>query len=459
MSENAELDIDLLGDADPDVRIRAGLALGTARAVEAAGPLVRRLGVEPRHEVRETLTWAVLRVAVPARPHLHAALTSDHWLARLQACHVLSKWGDPADTDVLPKVIDDPVDAVASRAWWAAGRIGSARLVPALVSQLGRGDSGLRNFLSIALAEFGEAAVPDLVAALRTDLGAGSRRHAADTLGLIGSPAARPAAPALVEAVDDEDVDVRLAALNALADLRSPLAGDAVARAASSRERRVTALAHRLGPVVTAHQAGVGTEQSEDPLRRLRSLTGAPVLRCRDALREAGGDVALAESLLTRGSAAPRPPIKDTSPPAGLVAAGPGTLVELTCESTYVADGRRFAGLARQIVELAATMPGCGRAGLLAAPLDDGTVADALDALSAGTGEGVALVSVTGPADAEVLGRKIAHQVAACAPRYLVVGDVPDSDWQAVRSAAAAGARGKPGGSPTSRRRPSSWNR
>src|SRR5674476_1108100 len=90
-------------------------------SAEAASALVERLGLEREFFIRETLTWAVLRIANDAMLYLHQALSSPRWLARLQALHVLSKMGRYEDADRLVPLIGDEVDAVASHAYWAAG--------------------------------------------------------------------------------------------------------------------------------------------------------------------------------------------------------------------------------------------------------------------------------------------------------------------------------------------------
>ncbi|MEO2106430.1 MAG: hypothetical protein ABGZ36_12400, partial [Actinomycetota bacterium] len=68
--------IALLGDAEADVRLQMALELGQARVEDAAAPLVARFGVERDFGVRETLTWAVLRIRESAMPLVREALDS-----------------------------------------------------------------------------------------------------------------------------------------------------------------------------------------------------------------------------------------------------------------------------------------------------------------------------------------------------------------------------------------------
>ncbi|NCD17723.1 MAG: HEAT repeat domain-containing protein [Actinobacteria bacterium] len=71
--------VDLLGDADPDVRLRAALELGESRHDPAAPAIVDRFGRERDFYIRETLTWAALRMPVAALPHVRDALASPRW--------------------------------------------------------------------------------------------------------------------------------------------------------------------------------------------------------------------------------------------------------------------------------------------------------------------------------------------------------------------------------------------
>lgn len=238
--------IDLLGDADPDVRLRAALELGEARHALAAPALVERFGLERDFYIRETLTWAALRVPDASLPLVRAALASPRWLARLQAVHTLSKVGAHDDGERLVPLVGDPVDAVAARASWAAAQTGDPRVVPALVAELSRGNSEHQNSLTVALGVFGVAAVPALVGALRQSPTPEVRRHSADTLSHMGSPAADGAAPALADAVRDPEETVRLAALNALGQLVVPLAWQVIDEAMNSPETLLRHLAIRL---------------------------------------------------------------------------------------------------------------------------------------------------------------------------------------------------------------------
>ncbi len=236
---------DLLGDADPGVRLRAALEVGESRRRAVAPALVARFGLERDFQIREALTWSALRTEGESLPLVLGLLHDPRWLARLQAVHTLSKLGRFDDGPTLSALVGDPVDAVAARAYGAAARTGNPVTVPALVAELSRGDSTHRNALTAALATFGRDAVPALVAALGHRAPA-VRRHAADTLGLVASPAADRAVPALAEAVRDPEREVRLAALNALGQLEVPSAWWVVDEASRAPDPAVRLLGARL---------------------------------------------------------------------------------------------------------------------------------------------------------------------------------------------------------------------
>lgn len=101
-----------------------------------------------------------------------------------------------------------------------------------------------------------------------------------------------------------------------------------------------------------------------DLVKELRARTGAGVMDCRRALEETGGDLArAAEVLRARGlAAAARRAGRETS--EGLVEAyihaggRLGALVELNCETDFVARTEEFRTLARELaMQVAAATP------------------------------------------------------------------------------------------------------
>jgi len=101
-------------------------------------------------------------------------------------------------------------------------------------------------------------------------------------------------------------------------------------------------------------------EITANMVKELRSRTGLGMMECKKALEEAGGDMNKAEDLLRIRSGA------KASKVAGRVAAEGtigihlsgdrklGALVEVNCETDFVAKDQNFAGFAKAVAELAA---------------------------------------------------------------------------------------------------------
>ena len=210
---------------DPSVRQRAALWLGTHADETVAADLVRLLVTEPDFYVRETLTWAVVTRHTSTYPLLVEALRDDSLAegpGRVQVLHALSKIRRPESVAEILPLADDEDDAVAAKAWWALGRIHTPGAVAALVDHLGVEQDFRRRELTRALEQAGEAAVEGLAQRLREDPDLSVRRHAAETLLAIGDPASRGAAPDLLHAVEHDDKEVVLPAIEALAELDLP---------------------------------------------------------------------------------------------------------------------------------------------------------------------------------------------------------------------------------------------
>ncbi|MGH9066589.1 MAG: translation elongation factor Ts [Acidimicrobiales bacterium] len=93
-------------------------------------------------------------------------------------------------------------------------------------------------------------------------------------------------------------------------------------------------------------------------VQSLRQATGAGMLDCKKALDETGGDVEAATKLLReRGKAAitKRADREASQGAVAMVVDGPGALVELRCETDFVAKSPDFVRLSEQLAELVAT--------------------------------------------------------------------------------------------------------
>lgn len=104
-------------------------------------------------------------------------------------------------------------------------------------------------------------------------------------------------------------------------------------------------------------------ELSTDIIKQLREATGVSVMQCKKALEEAGGDLAQAEVILKKRSAASAEKKADRDLGAGAVASyihdgAVGAMVLLASETDFVAKNPEFAALARELaMQVAATDP------------------------------------------------------------------------------------------------------
>jgi elongation factor Ts len=199
---------------------------------------------------------------------------------------------------------------------------------------------------------------------------------------------------------------------------------------------------------------------------------------CKKALEEAEGDFDKAVELLRVKGAKDVGKRAGRSTANGLVAHSSNALLELNCETDFVAKNDAFIALADKLVKhVAATKPADLEA-LLASQLDGQSVADLIQEQSAKIGEklvigrfavldgtlavymhrkspdlpaqvGVA-VAYTGKSDeaGDADARGIAMQIAAMRPRYLTRDEVPADVVESERRIAeqAAVEEGKPAG-------------
>ena len=130
-------------------------------------------------------------------------------------------------------------------------------------------------------------------------------------------------------------------------------------------------------------------------VKKLRELTGAGMLDCKNALAEAGGDIDKAVELLRVKGQKGIAKRAGRATANGLVAAAEGAMIQLNCETDFVAKNEQFQQLAADIVTHAAASKPAGVGELLAQQLADGkTVADNIEAVSAVIGEKLELGNV-----------------------------------------------------------------
>ena len=127
----------------------------------------------------------------------------------------------------------------------------------------------------------------------------------------------------------------------------------------------------------------------------LRAKTDAPMMECKKALTEAGGDPVKAEEILRvkLGSKASKAASRITA--EGVVAAyisgNIGALVEVNCETDFVTKNDDFLTLANTVAKLIAEKNPADVAALGALPLDGKTVEEVRSALVGKIGENMSI--------------------------------------------------------------------
>jgi HEAT repeat protein len=216
----------LLKDKDPRIRASAAQALrGIGPRAADAVPAIRALVKDRETQVRASAAGALARISPGAEatvPTLNKLLSDRDANVRDAAAHALGEVGRPA----VPVLIDglksgNPVflQAVTN----ALGRIG-APAVPALIKTLSNPSEKVlaRQYAAIALTKINDNA-KEIVSALTRALDDDNsviRRSAAGALGKIG-PAASAAVPRLIDLSRDESEDssVREYAVRALTSI------------------------------------------------------------------------------------------------------------------------------------------------------------------------------------------------------------------------------------------------
>jgi elongation factor Ts len=132
-------------------------------------------------------------------------------------------------------------------------------------------------------------------------------------------------------------------------------------------------------------------------VKELREKTDAPMMECKKALAEASGDLGKAEEILRvkLGSKAAKASSRVAA--EGIVAVNVsadgklGTIVEVNCETDFVAKNEDFLAFAAQLAKLVAEKRPADVAALSALPLGEGTVESTRTALVGKIGENMSI--------------------------------------------------------------------
>jgi elongation factor Ts len=214
-------------------------------------------------------------------------------------------------------------------------------------------------------------------------------------------------------------------------------------------------------------------EISAGLVKELREMTGLGMMECKKALAEANGDLKKAEELLRIKSGAKASKAAGRIAAEGVVAAyvAPdaklGTLLELNCETDFVAKNEDFLQFAKSLAELVAKQAPADVQALSGLPFGGTTVEDQRQKLVQKIGENISvrrferiqtaarlalylhgtrigvLVNFEG---SDEVGKDVAMHIAFAKPQYMAKSDVPAEVVSREREILAARAKesGKP---------------
>jgi elongation factor Ts len=216
-------------------------------------------------------------------------------------------------------------------------------------------------------------------------------------------------------------------------------------------------------------------------VKELRDKTGAGMMDCKAALGETGGDLEGAVDWLRKKGLAKAAKKAGRVAAEGLIGvaltASKGVVVEVNSETDFVARNDLFQGLVKMIADVALDA-GCDVDKILAAPIGDRTVADAITATIAKVGENMTLrraaelsvgkgaigsyvhssvmdglgrigvivaMESTGKTDElKAFGRLLAMQVASSNPQAIDSSGLDPAVVEREKAVVAAKAQGKP---------------
>jgi elongation factor Ts len=207
-------------------------------------------------------------------------------------------------------------------------------------------------------------------------------------------------------------------------------------------------------------------------VKELRERTGAGMMDCKKALVEADGDLEAAAELLRKAGQAKADKKSGRVAAEGQVlvksAAGRHVVLEVNSETDFVANDDNFRDFSEAVGRAVLDSAPADVDALMRHTLDGGTVEEARQSLVAKVGENIAvrrfdvlesrgnvgayvhmnrigvLVELEGGNDD--LARDLAMQVAATAPQYVSIEDVPEAEMAKEREIQSAQAEqeGKP---------------
>ena len=194
-------------------------------------------------------------------------------------------------------------------------------------------------------------------------------------------------------------------------------------------------------------------------VKELRERTGAGMMECKKALVDSDGNIEVAQEELRKKGQAKAEKKAGRIAAEGRIELASGAdkavLVEVNCETDFVAKDENFLAFGRQVAEQAMASGADDVATLMAQPADDGTLESARLELVSKIGENINVRRISGltPAGAigsylhgtrigvivdveggdEELHKDLAMHIAATNPRCVSADDLPQADVEKER--------------------------
>ena len=187
------------------------------------------------------------------------------------------------------------------------------------------------------------------------------------------------------------------------------------------------------------------TEITIDLVKKLRQQTGVSIMQCKKALQEADGDLEKAKIALTKRSGEIAAKKGDRELGAGVVVVKDNLILELACETDFVANNAEFKELAEKVANVVSlnnldTVDGNEEVSTL---LSEGTqkFGERIEVVRFEKYSGNiasyvhvnntvgAIVEFSSEVD-EALGRDIAMHITAQNPKYLAESDIDEAERQ-----------------------------
>lgn len=213
-------------------------------------------------------------------------------------------------------------------------------------------------------------------------------------------------------------------------------------------------------------------------VKKLREMTSVAMMDCKRALVEADGDIDKAVTILRRKGAAGAEKKASRATEEGSIGLAisddfkRGALVEINCETDFVAKNDKFQELCAEVAQVALNSDVSDAQGLMNAAHEAGSVEDRMKTAIAALGENIrigrvaryetqgyvghyihhdrkqaALVELTGGSgDLAELGRDLSTQIVALRPQFANRDEIPADVLEAEKNiyAQQAAAEGKP---------------